>query len=89
MTSQISHHDHFFKKFFGDISVAKDFLSIHLPENLRQQCDLNTLALCSGFFIEDDLRAQCSDILYSMKTSSGNKGYIYALVEHQNRNRNL
>ncbi|ASV34486.1 hypothetical protein GWK90_08845 [Candidatus Hamiltonella defensa] len=42
MTSQISHHDHFFKKFFGDISVAKDFLSIHLPENLRQQCDLNT-----------------------------------------------
>ncbi|PAV01553.1 TpnA protein, partial [Arsenophonus sp. ENCA] len=33
MTSQLSHHDGFFKKFLGDLSVARDFLAIHLPEH--------------------------------------------------------
>nr|CBA74481.1 phage transcriptional regulator [Arsenophonus nasoniae] len=38
----------------------------------------------SGSFIEDDLRTQCSDMLYSVQTNSG-KGYIYTVVEHQSR----
>ncbi len=38
----------------------------------------------SGSFIEDDLRTQCSDMLYSVQTNAG-KGYIYTLVEHQSR----
>lgn len=84
MTSQLSHHDSFFKKFLGDLSVARDFLAIHLPEHLRQQCDLTTLTLCSGSFIEDDLRPHCSDMLYSLKTAKG-EGLIYCLVEHQSR----
>uniref|UniRef100_T1H9H7 Transposase_31 domain-containing protein n=2 Tax=cellular organisms TaxID=131567 RepID=T1H9H7_RHOPR len=38
----------------------------------------------SGSFIEDDLRTQCSDMLYSVQTKTG-KGYIYTLIEHQSR----
>lgn len=57
-------------------------LLIHLPENLRELCDLQTLHLESGSFIDDDLRASHSDILYSVQTRTG-EGYIYLLIEHQ------
>ncbi|HGJ5883691.1 Rpn family recombination-promoting nuclease/putative transposase [Arsenophonus sp.] len=80
--SSLSQHDSLFKKFFGDIAVARDFLEVHLPPYLRERCDFNTLAMESGSFIEDDLRTQCSDMLYSVQTNAG-KGYIYTLVEHQ------
>ncbi|WP_174889418.1 Rpn family recombination-promoting nuclease/putative transposase [Candidatus Williamhamiltonella defendens] len=81
---KFAHHDGLFKKFLGDIRIARDFLEIHLPETLRQLCDFNTLAMESGSFIEPDLRSQCSDMLYSVQMNKG-KGYVYALVEHQSR----
>ncbi|MGL9724342.1 Rpn family recombination-promoting nuclease/putative transposase [Sodalis sp. (in: enterobacteria)] len=85
MTQSLSHHDHVFKKFLGDIEVARDFLEIHLPPHLRKRCDFGTLAMASGSFIEDDLKGQCSDMLYAMKTTTGHDGYVYCLIEHQSR----
>lgn len=82
--SSLSQHDALFKKFLGDIDVARDFLESHLPPYLRERCDFSTLSMESGSFIEDDLRTQCSDMLYSVQTNSG-KGYIYTVVEHQSR----
>lgn len=55
----------------------------HLPAELRALCDLSTLHLESGTFVEDDLRQYASDILWSMKTTTGNDGYIHLLIEHQ------
>ncbi|WP_145542563.1 Rpn family recombination-promoting nuclease/putative transposase, partial [Yersinia mollaretii] len=40
------------------------------------------LQLESGSFIENDLRAYYSDVLYSLKTQT-HEGYVYALIEHQ------
>ena len=77
-----SHHDALFKKFLSDINVARDFFEIHLPPSLRELCNFTTLSLCSGSFVEPNLRNHCSDILYSVRTSRG-RGYIYCLVEHQ------
>ncbi len=48
-----------------------DFLDIHLPAPLRALCNLNTLRLESGSFIDDELRASHSDILYSLQTQAG------------------
>ncbi|HGJ5883581.1 Rpn family recombination-promoting nuclease/putative transposase [Arsenophonus sp.] len=84
MKKTLSHHDSLFKKFLGDITIARDFLQIHLPEKLRQLCDFSTLTMESGSFIEPDLRSQCSDMLYSVQTTTG-MGYIYTLIEHQSR----
>ncbi|MCL1124586.1 Rpn family recombination-promoting nuclease/putative transposase [Shewanella surugensis] len=75
-------HDALFKQFLTHPETAKDFLDIHLPPKLREVCDLSTLKLESGSFIEEDLRPYYSDILYSLKTSHGD-GYVYALIEHQ------
>jgi conserved hypothetical protein (putative transposase or invertase) len=75
-------HDALFKQFLTHPETARDFLDVHLPPALRQACDLSTLRLESGSFVEDDLRAYYSDVLYSLKAGQGD-GYIYALIEHQ------
>ncbi|HBZ3706076.1 Rpn family recombination-promoting nuclease/putative transposase [Klebsiella quasipneumoniae] len=75
-------HDSLFKRFLRDSETARDFLDIHLPPALRHLCDLSTLHLESGSFVEDNLRASYSDILYSLQTSKG-EGYIYVVIEHQ------
>nr|WP_069594617.1 Rpn family recombination-promoting nuclease/putative transposase [Aliivibrio fischeri]OED53091.1 hypothetical protein BEI47_18120 [Aliivibrio fischeri] len=75
-------HDGLFKAFLTKADIAKDMLDIHLPVHLKEVCDLSTLQLESGTFLEEDLRPYYSDVLYSMKTERGD-GYIYALIEHQ------
>ena len=57
-------------------------MEIHLPAELRTVCDLSTLKLESGSFVEDDLRQYFSDVLYSLKTTTG-EGYVHVLIEHQ------
>ncbi|MFP3524445.1 Rpn family recombination-promoting nuclease/putative transposase [Pantoea sp. SIMBA_072] len=75
-------HDATFRQFLSQPDIARDFMELHLPAELRAICDLSTLKLESGSFVEDDLRQYFSDILYSLKTSHGD-GYIHVLVEHQ------
>ena len=63
--------------------VARDFVSLHLPEEYRQLCDLSTLRLEPCTFVDQDLKQYACDALFSMKTVSGEDGYVYCLVEHQ------
>lgn len=77
-----SPHDAVFKHLLSHRATARDFLDIHLPEHLRELCNLQTQQLESGSFIDEDLRASHSDILYSLQTQAGD-GYIYLLIEHQ------
>ncbi|VTR45787.1 Putative transposase, YhgA-like [Serratia fonticola] len=58
-------------------------MELHLPAELRAICDLNTLKLESGSFVEDNLRQYFSDVLYSLKTTAGDDGYVHVLIEHQ------
>lgn len=74
-------HDAVFKSFSG-IRIPREILDIHLPSSLRQLCELETLRLESASFIEEDLRACYSDVLWSLKTTAG-EGYIYVVIEHQ------
>ena len=57
-------------------------MTLHLPPALLKICDLTTLKLESGSFVEDDLRPYYSDVLYSLKTDRGD-GYVHVLIEHQ------
>ena len=75
-------HDAIFRQMLTQKEVARDFLQLYLPAQFLSICDLNTLQLASGSFIEEDLRSSDSDILYSLQTRHG-AGYIYALIEHQ------
>lgn len=75
-------HDATFKSFLPHLETARDFLQLHLPPAFLQLCDMETLKLESGSFVEDDLRASYSDVLYSLQTAKGN-AYVYCLIEHQ------
>ena len=77
-----SHHDAIFKKFMGDLAVARVFLEKHVPASLRPLLNFNTLTPCPGSFVETNLRHRFSDLLYSVQTPQG-EGYIYCLLEHQ------
>lgn len=75
-------HDAVFKQFLTDPVSARDFMQLHLPTHLQAICDFTTLKLESGSFIEESLRPYYSDVLYSLKTKTG-EGYIHVLIEHQ------
>ncbi|MBA5202632.1 Rpn family recombination-promoting nuclease/putative transposase [Pectobacterium aroidearum] len=77
-------HDAIFKQFLSDPAVAKDFFAIHLPEEIRNICDFGSLQLQSASFVDEELRARISDMLYSIQTTAG-QGYIYCVIEHQSR----
>lgn len=64
-------HDAAFKAFLTQPDTARDFIDLHLPAELRAICDLSTLKLESGSFVEENLRAYYSDVLYSLKTTAG------------------
>jgi len=76
-------HDATFRQFLKIPDIARDFMEIHLPAELRAICDLSTLKLENGSFVEENLRQYFSDILYSLKTVGGGKGYVQVLIEHQ------
>lgn len=50
-------HDATFKAFLTHPDTARDFIELHLPAELRAVCDLSTLKLESGSFVEESLRA--------------------------------
>ncbi|MCS4495535.1 MAG: Rpn family recombination-promoting nuclease/putative transposase [Pantoea ananatis] len=76
-------HDATFRQFLSQSTIARDFMALHLPAEFLALCDLDTLKLESGAFVEEDLRQYFSDILYSLKTTSRDDGYIHVLIEHQ------
>lgn len=73
-------HDAAFKAFLTHPDTARDFIQLHVPAEFRAICDLSTLRLESGSFVEEDLRAYYSDVLYSVRTTEGD-GYIHVLIE--------
>ncbi|EJM3643818.1 Rpn family recombination-promoting nuclease/putative transposase [Salmonella enterica] len=76
-------HDGLFKLFLREPVTARDFLSAHLPQDIRARVRLETLKLEPGSFVDQKLRELHSDVLYSVETADGHAGYIYCLVEHQ------
>lgn len=56
MAETTTPHDAVFKTFLSRVETTRDFIQIHLPPALLNLCDLSTLRLEPGSFIEDDLR---------------------------------
>lgn len=75
-------HDALFRQFMATPQAARDLIELHMPTDLRDLCDLSTLKLEQGSFIDEDLRSYFCDVLYSLKTTGGD-GYIHVLIEHQ------
>lgn len=77
-----SPHDRFFKRALADKRVAQDFLNHHLPEEIKNLIDFESLKLEKSSYIDDKLRLGEADVLFSGPIG-GQLGYFYILIEHQ------
>ena len=80
----IMKHDELSKKFLTDLTSAKLFLTVHLDSKILAKCNLETLSIESGSYIDVDLRKRFSDIVYKIDLKDNTSCiYVYILIEHQ------
>jgi len=68
----------------SDKNVATEFFGKHLPIDIKEQIQLDSLKLQGNSYIGDNLRMQVTDLLFNADFD-GKLGYIYLLVEHQTK----
>ena len=76
-------HDHFVREFLGDIRYAREFLSAVLPAELSARLDWTRLRGEPATFIDENLRDQYSDLLFSIAECSEEPSQVYLLFEHK------
>ncbi len=83
--SIVKQHDEFARKYLINLEAGKEFLETYLPSEIKDKCNLDSLIISSGSYIEDDLKAHVSDVVYKfdLKENTGGCAYVYALIEHQ------
>jgi predicted transposase/invertase (TIGR01784 family) len=81
MTS--SPHDAIFKATFGQADLARSELELVLPPEVRAHLDLATLEIRPGSFVDPELQQAHTDLLYAVRTRTGEEGFVYVLFEHQ------
>lgn len=69
-TSSLSQaHDKLFKKAMADKRIAREFLEVHLPEDIRSVVNLDQLELEPGSYINDIGKESIVDVLFKTKIS--------------------
>ena len=76
-------HDGFFKKSFGQPEVVRSYLEEYLPADIGQLLDLEELVAQDRSFLDVEMRAHQSDLLYRVKLLNGIPAYVYLLFEHK------
>ena len=76
-------HDRFFKETFSKKEAAIDFLRNYLPPQVIGIFDLSSVELVKDTFVDKELQAYYSDLLYRVGLSDGNFAYVYVLFEHK------
>jgi len=75
-------HDALFQYVFSNVEHAAPALRAMLPPALSARVDFSTLSLSPGHFVDPQLDAHRSDLLFSARIA-GREGLIYVLFEHQ------
>ena len=75
-------HDKFFRSMMTEPKVIREFFEQNLPANIRSTINFDSIAPQQDSFIDDHLRLQIADLLYSAEFGE-QQGYLYLLVEHQ------
>lgn len=79
--NNLSHHDRFTRSAMSNPKVAEEFFQQNLPDNIKKAIDFSSLRLQKDSFIDDKLKLQIADLLYSVNFN-GKPGFLYILFEH-------
>jgi len=77
-------HDKLFKKSMQIPNVAKEFLMMHLPDDVKNKIDYQTLEVLPETFVDETLRRSQVDALFKVKCGTEDL-LIYILVEQQSQ----
>lgn len=83
MSEIVSPHDRFFKGLFGKPEIARSFVQNYLPAEILNLLDLETPALTGESFVDVELQAQISELVYQLRWRDGRRAYLYLLFEHK------
>ncbi len=84
MSEQINNpHDQFFRAAFSRPDVAKSFLTNYLSPELAAKINLDSLEITQESFVDEELKAHHSDLLFRFRQTDGTDGFIYVLLEHK------
>jgi len=82
--SELTHpHDRFFKDVFSRADVAADFLRHYLPPPVVAALDPGRLTISKDSFLDAELQAHYSDILYRVALRDGGDACVFILFEHK------
>ncbi len=83
LASPIAHeHDIFVRTALSDLSIAREFFELYLPEEVLTSIDLTTLELQPTAFINDVRNESIMDLLYKVRQVYP-EGDCYLIIEHQ------
>ena len=72
MTSDLYQpHDRLFRKVFSEPAEAAGLLRAHVPQWLADTLDWSSLTLMPDSYVDDDLQASESDLLYAVEQRPG------------------
>jgi predicted transposase/invertase (TIGR01784 family) len=81
MTKKLSPHDRFTRSLMTNPKVAEEFFRKSLPEHIKKAIDFSSIELKKESYIDDKLKLQITDLLYSARFN-GREGFLYVLLEH-------
>lgn len=76
-------HDRFFRSVFARRELTAGLLRGYLPAAFSTVFDLSTLEHRRDSYVDAALRAQQSDLLFTIRASDGGLAYVYLLLEHK------
>ena len=77
-------HDKLFGKSLEDSEAMRQFLSLNLPDNVKDKLNLDTLSQEPDYFVDGKMKDLFSDLIFNVELENGyKKGYIVNLLEHK------
>ena len=76
-------HARFVEENFKNLQTAQEIFSKLLPEKISKELNFDTLKTEDASFVTEELKEYQSDILFSVKTKSGQNHQIHILFEHK------
>ena len=77
-------HDKLIRSSLQYPEVAREFLELYLPEDIKKRLDFNSIVYCPTTFIDERLKLSQTDVLFKAKID-GKQAYIYFLTEHESK----
>ena len=76
-------HDQFVRSTLSDKKLARSFLENYLPFEVVEKLDFSELEVSQESFVDEDLQEHHTDLLYKVSAKTGEKTFVYVLLEHK------